>query len=69
MKTHEQYYKNTSLRHQIPDSSFEYAGRDLFYRLDMDRPVEACIAEARTRWRGQFAAASALLPFPEAMEA
>ncbi|HWB85188.1 MAG TPA: hypothetical protein VG675_13670 [Bryobacteraceae bacterium] len=30
VKTHEQYYKNTSLRHQVPDSSFEYANRDLF---------------------------------------
>jgi hypothetical protein len=27
---HEQFYKNTSLRHQVVDSSFEYANRDLF---------------------------------------
>jgi hypothetical protein len=30
VKTHEQFYKNTTLRHQVPDSSFEYADRDLF---------------------------------------
>src|SRR5690348_1424252 len=30
VKTHEQYYKDTTLRHQIPDSSFEYWNRDLF---------------------------------------
>jgi hypothetical protein len=30
VKTHEQYYKNTTLRHQVPDRSFEYADRDLF---------------------------------------
>jgi hypothetical protein len=30
VKTHQQLYKNTTLRHQVPDSSFEYADRDLF---------------------------------------
>ena len=30
VKQHEQYFKDTTLRHQIPDSSYEYANRDLF---------------------------------------
>ena len=30
VKHHEQYYKNTTLRHQTPDASYEYADRDLF---------------------------------------
>src|SRR5262249_48339777 len=30
IKPHEQYYRDTTLRHQIPDGSFEYANRDLF---------------------------------------
>ena len=29
-KPHEQYYKNTTLRHQAPDSTFEFVNRDLF---------------------------------------
>lgn len=33
VKTHEQYYKNTSLRHQKVDSTYEYADRDLFAEL------------------------------------
>src|ERR1051326_2968170 len=33
VKPREQYYKNTTLRHQIPDSSFEYAGRNLFQEV------------------------------------
>jgi hypothetical protein len=33
VKPHEQYYKNTALRHQVPDNSFEYAGRDLFQEV------------------------------------
>jgi hypothetical protein len=37
VKTHEQYYKNTSMRHQVVDSSYEYANRDLFAEL-----VEPC---------------------------
>src|SRR5581483_11668811 len=37
VKPHEQYYRNTSLRHQKVDSSYEYANRDLFAEL-----VEPC---------------------------
>ena len=37
VKTHDQFYKNTSLRHQRVDDSFEHAGRDLFAEL-----VEPC---------------------------
>ena len=37
VRTHEQYYKNTTLRHQVPDSSFEYSGRDLFQ--DVQQPA------------------------------
>ena len=33
MKTHDQYYHNTVLRHQQPDSTCEYADRDLFAEL------------------------------------
>ncbi len=33
VKHHEQYFKNTSLRHQPVDPSFEYANRDLFAEL------------------------------------
>jgi hypothetical protein len=33
MRPHEEYYRNTSLRHQVVDSSFEYADRDLFAEL------------------------------------
>jgi hypothetical protein len=33
MKTHDQYYQHTVLRHQQPDSSYEYADRDLFAEL------------------------------------
>src|SRR5215471_15637091 len=33
VKPHEQYYKNTTLRHHIPDSSYEYAARDLFQEV------------------------------------
>jgi hypothetical protein len=33
MKTHEQYYQHTVLRHQQPDSTCEYADRDLFAEL------------------------------------
>src|SRR5215472_15347148 len=33
IKPHEQYYKDTTLRHQIPDSSYEYAARDLFQEV------------------------------------
>jgi len=33
VKPHAQYYKNTTLRHQIPDTSFEYADRDLFQEV------------------------------------
>ena len=39
------------------------------YRLDMNRPVEACIAEARKRWRGGAGAAVEPLPAQKAMEA
>jgi hypothetical protein len=37
VKQHEQYFKNTLLRHQRVDRSFEYADRDLFAEL-----VEPC---------------------------
>jgi hypothetical protein len=37
VKQHEQYFKNTLLRHQRVDPSFEYANRDLFAEL-----VEPC---------------------------
>src|SRR5580693_430508 len=30
VKHHEQYFKNTSLRHPVADASVEYANRDLF---------------------------------------
>src|SRR5882724_9058148 len=30
VRHHEQYFKDTTLRHQVPDSSYEYAGRNLF---------------------------------------
>jgi hypothetical protein len=33
VKTHDQYYKNTTLRHQVVDSSFEHHNRDLFAEL------------------------------------
>lgn len=33
VKHHEQYFKNTSLRHPAPDASFEYANRDLFAEM------------------------------------
>ena len=33
VRAHEQYYKDTTLRHLPPDSSFEYAGRDLFQEV------------------------------------
>jgi hypothetical protein len=37
VRTHDQYYKNTTLRHQKVDDSFEHARRDLFAEL-----VEPC---------------------------
>jgi len=33
VRHHEQYFKNTTLRHQIPDASYEYAARDLFQEV------------------------------------
>jgi hypothetical protein len=33
VKTHEQYYKDTTLRHQVVDASFQYHDRDLFAEL------------------------------------
>ena len=33
VKTHEQYYRDTSLRHQQPDTTFEHQSRDLFAEL------------------------------------
>jgi len=33
VKTHDQYYKNTTLRHQVVDSTFEHHARDLFAEL------------------------------------
>lgn len=33
VKTHEQYYRNTTLRHQQPDATFEHQNRDLFAEL------------------------------------
>jgi len=33
MKTHEQYYQHTVLRHQQPDGTYEFADRDLFAEL------------------------------------
>ncbi|MEI6244370.1 MAG: hypothetical protein WCQ64_04915 [Acidobacteriota bacterium] len=40
VKTHDQYYRNTTLRHQQPDASFEHQRRDLFAEI---------IAPARAR--------------------
>ena len=39
VKQHEQYFKDTTLRHQKVDSSFEYANRDLF--AEMVAPARA----------------------------
>jgi len=39
------------------------------YRLDMNRPVEACIVEAGERWRGRSGAGAEPLPAQKAMEA
>src|SRR5689334_17378643 len=33
VKTHDRYYTNTTLRHQVVDSSFEHHNRDLFTEL------------------------------------
>lgn len=33
VKTHEQYYKDTTLRHQVVDATFEHHNRDLFAEL------------------------------------
>src|SRR5215471_313609 len=33
VKQHDQYFQNTSLRHQAVDSSFEYASRDLLAEM------------------------------------
>ena len=33
VKTHEQYYKNTTLRHQVVDDTFEHHSRDLFTEI------------------------------------
>ena len=33
VKHHEQYFKNTSLRHPVTDPAFEYANRDLFAEM------------------------------------
>jgi hypothetical protein len=33
VKHHEQYFKNTALRHQVPDRSYEYADRDLLQEV------------------------------------
>ena len=33
VRHHEQYFKNTTLRHQVPDASYEYAARDLFQEV------------------------------------
>jgi hypothetical protein len=33
VRTHEQYYRNTTLRHQVVDASFEHQHRDLFAEL------------------------------------
>jgi len=33
VKTHEQYYKDTTLRHQVVDESYEHAKRDLFQEM------------------------------------
>src|SRR5579862_7429769 len=33
VKTHEQFYKNTTLRHQQVDNTFEHAERDLFAEM------------------------------------
>ncbi len=37
VKTHDQYYKNTTLRHQMVDNTYEHANRDLFAEM-----VEPC---------------------------
>src|SRR6185503_8425326 len=33
VKPHDQYYKDTTLRHQLVDASFEHARRDLFAEI------------------------------------
>ena len=33
VRHHEQYFKNTTLRHQVPGSTYEYANRDLFQEV------------------------------------
>src|SRR6516165_1189665 len=33
VKHHDQYFKDTTLRHQRPDNSYEYANRDLFQEV------------------------------------
>src|SRR5262245_41581988 len=33
VRTHDQYYTNTSLRHQVVDASFEHHDRDLFREI------------------------------------
>jgi len=33
VKTHEQYYQNTTLRHQVVDATFEHQDRDLFAEM------------------------------------
>ena len=39
VKTHDQFYKNTTLRHQVVDASFEHHARDLF--AEMVKPARA----------------------------
>ena len=33
VKPHDQYYRNTTLRHQVVDASFEHHNRDLFAEM------------------------------------
>jgi hypothetical protein len=48
VKAHEQYYKDTTLRHQEVDKSFEYADRDLF--AEMVEPAKKRGWPITARW-------------------
>jgi len=52
----------------VSNSLLEKAGAERFgeYRLDLDRPVEASIAEARARWQSRLPAPHERRPAKEA---
>jgi len=59
VKTHDQYYKDTTLRHQVVDSTFEHHDRDLFAELaaparKRGMKVYARVLEAGTRSIANF---------------